>query len=283
MQLDKVNIRILLVTRKYLLYTVGLGGIILILATALFIPQSKNAYDTYTKIQSEKPNTTKLTQKRNALDSLPATAEYAQIDIVDKALPSRKPVLELLTSLNTVSQNTGVSLDSFNLSPGIVASSTAALDKVNKTSGKAFDSLKVEVEISGTFKQVQDFIIQVERVSPFTTVTTMDLSGVLDESKGADADQVFKAKLDTQTYYFTQSIAVRVDTPLPVLGTPEQSVLGALAAFAPINVPLQTQVTGGGTDDLFKAVKEPSQQQLLQELLNQRNAPQASGSGATAQ
>jgi Tfp pilus assembly protein PilO len=277
MQIDKLNLHLLVVTRQYLLYTIGLAVLILALFGGLFIPQARESYDTFTKLQNEKPNTAKLTQKKNALDSIPATAEYAQIEIVDKALPSRKPVLELLTSLNTVSQNTGVRIESFNLSPGLVASDSAT-EKTQKSGTSSYGALKVAVDISGTFKQVQDFIIQVERVSPFTTVTTMDLSGTLDETKAADADQQFKASLDTETYFFTQSIAVRVDTPLPIIAQPEQLVLGALAAFAPINVPLQTEVTGGGTDDLFKAVKEPDQLEALQQLLNERNVPQPSAS-----
>jgi Tfp pilus assembly protein PilO len=272
-----LNLHLLVVTRQYLLYTIGLAVLILALFGGLFIPQARESYDTFTKLQNEKPNTAKLTQKKNALDSIPATAEYAQIEIVDKALPSRKPVLELLTSLNTVSQNTGVRIESFNLSPGLVASDSAT-EKTQKSGTSSYGALKVAVDISGTFKQVQDFIIQVERVSPFTTVTTMDLSGTLDETKAADADQQFKASLDTETYFFTQSIAVRVDTPLPIIAQPEQLVLGALAAFAPINVPLQTEVTGGGTDDLFKAVKEPDQLEALQQLLNERNVPQPSAS-----
>lgn len=277
MKVDKLNIRILMSTRQYMLYTVGLGALLLILAFALFIPQSQEAYATFSKIQKERPNTEKLDQKLAALNSIPATAEYAQIEIVEKALPSRKPVLELLTSLSTVSQNTSVVIESFDVSPGLVATDEASLKSAAK-SDKSYDSLKVNLEISGTFKQVQDFIIQVERVSPFTTVTQMDLSGELNEAKTADAEQKFKAKLVTETYFFTQSIAVRVESPLPIIAAQEQTVLSALAAFAPINVPIQTEVRGGGSDDLFKWVNAPDDQELLQDLLNQRAAEAAASS-----
>ncbi len=278
MQVDKLNLRILMSTRQYLLYSIAIGLLVLVLILALLIPQFRESYSTYNKLQAEKPNTERLTKKLNALESIPATAEYAQIDIVDKALPSRKPLLELLMSLSTVSQNTGVQISSFDLSPGIVASDStiATTKKVNK----AYESLTVNLEIAGSFKQVQDFIIQVERVSPFTTVTEMQLAGQLDESKAADADQRFTANLTTETYYFTQSIAVRVDTPLPVLATAEQTVLAALAAFAPINVPDQTEVRGGGLDDLFK-VSVTNDLQQLQDLLNAQSAAEAEEAATT--
>lgn len=283
MQVDKFNLRILLATRQYMLYSVGLGALIVILLLAFFFPQSQEAYDTFNKIQKEKPNTAKLIHKRNALDSIPNTAEYAQIEIVDKALPSRKPVLELLMSLTTVAQNTNVVIDSFDLSPGIVATDEASMLKDRTKTKEAFDSLEVSLEVSGTFKQLQDFIIQVERVSPFSTITEMDLSGELDEAKAADEDQRFRAKLTSQTYFFTQPISVRIETPLPIITEKEYSVLGALAAFAPINVPLQTEVRGGGTEDLFRAVKEPNQDELIQQLLREREAAQASNSATPAQ
>lgn len=277
MKVDKINIRILMTTRQYLLYTVALGCLIMLLVGVLLIPQGQEAYDTFNKIQKEKPNTEVLTKKLASLDSITSTAEYAQIEVVDKALPSKKPVLELLTSLSTVSNNTGVVIQAFDLSPGLVSTQEAAL--LNKTesrsapaSNKAYESLRVNVEVAGTFQQVQDFIIQVERVSPFSTVTQMDLAGVLDEETAPDEEQLFKAVLMTETYYFTQPISVRIETPLPIIAAKEQSVLAALAAFAPINVLEQTEVRGGGLEDLFKSINEVSDQELLQDLINERNA-----------
>jgi Tfp pilus assembly protein PilO len=264
-------------TRQYMLYSVGLSALVLVLVVALLLPQGQEAYDTFNKIQREKPNTQKLMQKLASLDNIPATAEYAQIEVVDKALPSKKPVLELLTSLNTVSTNTGVVIDSFQLSPGLVATDEANTQR--QSSGGSFEALEVDVEIAGTFKQVQDFIIQVERVSPFTTVTNMDLKGALDEEKAADDEQLFRAVLTTETYFFTQPISVRIDAPLPIIATPEQSVLGALAAFAPINLQEQTEVQGGGLEELLKSGTDEDQQ-LLQNLLNNRSS-QASGSATT--
>jgi len=278
MQMDKINLRILLSTRQFLLYTVGLGAIILILVSALLIPQAQVAYETFTEIQIEKPKTDKLTKKLSSLESITATAEFAQIDVVEKALPSKKPVLELLTGLSSVSQNTGVNIDKFDITPGLVATDEATVQELSKGI-KPYESLIVELEVSGSFKQVQDFIIQVERFSPFTTVTQMDLSGVLDESKAADVDQRFRAVLTTETYFFTQAIAVKIDTPLPLIAAPEQSVLSALAAFSPTNLQEQTEVTGGGLDDLFKS-GTVTDTKLLETLLNERNT-QASGSATT--
>lgn len=266
MQLDQVNIRILVSTRKFLLFTIALGVIAATLVLAVLIPQAQEAMNTISKLRSETPKTDALRKKSASLDSITGTAEYAQIEVVDEALPSKKPLLELLLSIRNVSQTTGARVTKFELSPGLVASDAAQLQKQERQNNKGFDSLSVDLEIAGSFKQLQDFLLKVEQVSPFTTVTLMEINGQLTDTTLQKADQEFKAKLTTETYFFTQPIAVRVEAPLPVLATPEQNVLRALASFAPSDLPEQKEVTGGGLEDPF-SVKKLTNEEALQNLL----------------
>jgi hypothetical protein len=120
----------------------------------------------------------------------------------------------------------------------------------------------VGLEVQGTFQQIQDFLLEVEQISPFTTVTEMEISGQLADVSERDSSQIFRAKLTTETYFFTQAITVRVESALPIIATPEQTVLNALAAFAPSELPEQTEVRGGGLEDLFNLNKIESSEQL---------------------
>lgn len=252
MKLNEATFRILLSTRRPFLYSLGIGLLSCILVFAVMIPQIQDTISLLGKLNTETPKTEKLKQKLAALESIVNTAEYAQIEVVDDALPSKKPLLELLTSLYTVSTKTNVAIQQFKLSPGLVASDSTAQAAVSKRNDKAYDSLELTIQLSGTFQQIQDFLLQVEKAAPFTTVTKMDIGGEI--STGGDSskeNRVFKADLVTRTFFFTQAISVRVETPLPILDVKEQNVLAALASFVPNTLTEQTTIEGGGQEDPF--------------------------------
>lgn len=253
MKFDQATIRILLATRKPFLFALGIGITAFILITAIMIPQIQETISLYGKLNAELPKTDLLKKKLAALESVVNTAEYAQIEIVDDALPSKKPLLELLMSLYTVSSQTGILIQQFQLSPGLVASdSTVLSNQPTNRSQDSYDSIEVNMNVSGTFKQIQEFLVQVEKASPFTTVTEMNITGELSGDTVADKQtRVFQADLTTKTYFFTQPISVRVETPLPVLAVKEQNVLAALASFIPNTLPEQKEIQGGGLEDLF--------------------------------
>lgn len=288
-QKEPLNFKILLATRKPLLIAVGLGLICLILLFTLLIPQVTQIFDTTSKLSAETPKTDNLKKKLASLENISSVAEYAQVDVVEGALPSKKPLLELLMSLSTVAQLTGIEITEFELSPGLVATDSAELQKniTSTAKNKNFDSLQVKLQITGTFKQIQEFLIQVERAAPFTTVAEMQISGSVSDNSLAEDTVLFRAELVTETYFFTQPISVRVESPLPLIGTPEQSVLAALASFVPSNVVEQTEIRGGGLEDLFKVqpIEGANSIQELQTILDARNtatpAPEASETTTT--
>lgn len=252
MKLNEATFRILISTRRPFLYSLGIGLVSCILVFVVMIPQIQDTISLFGKLNAETPKTEKLKQKLAALESIVNTAEYAQIDIVEDALPSKKPLLELLTSLYMVSTKTNVAIQQFKLSPGLVASDSTAQTAAPKRNNNAYDSLELTIQLSGTFQQIQDFLLQVEKAAPFTTVTKMDIGGEI--ATGSDLtkeNRVFKADLVTKTFFFTQAISVRVETPLPLLDVKEQNVLAALASFIPNTLSEQTTIQGGGQEDPF--------------------------------
>lgn len=248
---EPFNLRIIIATRKPLLISIGLILVGIILLATLVIPQAQETFNLINQINAQKPKTTELKKKLASLENISANAEYAQVDIVEKALPSKKPLLELLKSLSLVSQSSGAEISKFQLSPGLVATDVAQLQKAAGSKNANYDDLEVTLKVIGTFKQIQDFLIQVEKVSPFTTVTEVQLNGQVDRSTLSDTQTKFQADIKTSTYFFTQPISVRVETPLPLIGEKERTVLSSLAAFVPTNLDNQTQVLGGGLEDLF--------------------------------
>lgn len=256
--LDSSAIKIFWATRKLLIVSIILVLGALVLISSVLVPQVQQALKNYNDMQKEQPKLDKLKQKLAALDQIQFSPEYAQIETVEKALPSRKPLLELMVALNNVSQETGTVVKEFQLSPGLVAS-----DSTQLASNADYDQLSLELEVEGTFKQIQDFLLKVEQVSPFTTIVLMEIGNQINTNSSefiADGENaVFSAKLETETYFFTQPIESRIEAPLPVLSQSEQDVLSALAAFNPTELPEQNEVRGGGLQDLFQLTPEEIQ------------------------
>ena len=186
--------------------------------------------------------------KLTDLQTIDSTTEYAQADVVRAALPSNKPLLEFLTSLNSIAVASNIAVKDFALSPGSIAtdSAEAATNKKSKNADNV-DTLDLEIEIEGTFDQLQQFLLDIEKISPFTTITQLSL-GKGTSAADRSTDRIIGAKLSTSTYFFTQSIKATVDAPLPKLTATDRNVLTALSDFQEYDLPEQTEILGGVAD-----------------------------------
>lgn len=263
-EIDSSTVKILWATRKSLVLSVLLGLGALVLLSSVIIPQGQQAYDLYLDLGKEQPKLDKLEQKLAEIENIQVSPEFSQVEVVEEALPSRKPLLELMMSLNNVSQETGATVRDFELSPGLVATDstqTTARQKGN------YDQLTLDLTIEGTFAQIQDFLLKVEEVAPFTTIVAMEIGNQLNTNAEQFEQQVaenptFEAILSTETYFFTQSITSRVDSPLPKIAQRELDVLSFLSAFRPSTLEEQNEVRGGGLQDLFQINPESGEIEL---------------------
>lgn len=247
-----VNLKVFLATRQFFVATVALAltGVLLILAA--IVPQITASWSLYNQAQAEQPKLDKLKTKLVELQNVQFTPEYAQKATVETALPSHKPLIELLGSLNAVAVSSSVTIDHFEIQPGEIASDAASLTKksVNrKDTPQNVDFMDLTLKVSGTFENVTDFLVKVEQVSPFTSIRTMSFgkSG----SEEVIEDRLLEATLETRTYFFTQSVKATVEAPLPKLTPEDQSVLSELSSFSAVEVLQQTEVQGG-VEDLFQ-------------------------------
>lgn len=245
----EINWEIFIHTRQFLLYTVGLGLLSAGLVFLAAIPQFRQAWELRSEHLSEKPKLEKLKQKLASLESVRFTPEFAQVDVVNQALPSKKPLLELMVSLSNVAIETGAVIENFEISPGIVASDAAEVQQnAKKVTSKGFvDTLDVALTVTGSDTAVQQFIREVEQMAPFTTITQLSLTSLLSNSEESQREAV----MATSTFFFTKSVKATVEAPLPQLSVQDQQVLANLATLIPSDLPEQTEVTGGGLEDLF--------------------------------
>jgi hypothetical protein len=267
MNLDKFNWRLFVRNRQFLLYSIGISLLSIIIVWQAAIPLVNSMLAVNSELSKQRIMVAQLGQKAARLRELQSQDIVVSQDLVNAVLPSKKPVLELLTGLNLVAGRAGVSFRDFTVSPGQIASTSAETSaqaqtrRTTKDSGP-YDALLVELTAEGSFDQIQTFLGEVELLAPFTTVTDLSLNIRRSRSGIVDADDFVSAEMMLSTNYYTQSLKAALTSPLPVITTKHEDVLSQLESFTFPSSQQQQQVVDQGVFDLFGI----STDQLLEEV-----------------
>lgn len=247
---NKFNWRLFIATRKYMALAISFASAGIAITIFATYPQIGTLTTTQRSIKTEKSKVDKLKRKSIELEQIKTLPEFAQAETVNEVLPSYKPVLELLTSLNESAISSEVIISDFTLSPGAIATDSTKTQIKTKKSATNYDILELDLTVSGPLKNVEKFMALIERISPITTITNLSLSR---QSSGEETDTEVAAKADLSlsTYFFTQSINAAIEVPLPQIGTKEQQVFLTVKEFLPSNLEKQTEIRGGGQTDFF--------------------------------
>lgn len=262
-ELKNFNYRSLLTTRRYLSLTVAVGLISLLIVFMGILPQFQNILEVQQQVAAEAKDVDALQRKAIELQELPSSSLFAQADKLNEALPTTKPLLQLLTSLQAAGAQAQVNISEVDITPGTLATESAqtssntgstlagrrgATSNRGSSNSSAYDSLDVDLTVNGTTEQINQFFSLIERVTPITTITQISLQK---QNRPNQPGSFFSADIRVTTYYFTQSIKASTDAPLPPITSQEEAIVNDIADFVTTPVQTQTQVTGGGLQDLF--------------------------------
>lgn len=263
-----LNIRRFLFVRRFLL----LSGILLVVGVSIvlfaLIPQLQAIVETQQTIRKENEVLQALQRKVRGLLQVNDLAEYAQKDVVDLALPSRKPLLPLLDAARRVSEESGGRITKIETSPGEIdpgflsedaiatgaATPSATTPTIPATPKKptqihGVEKLDVAITVQGTVAVINDFIRRIERTTPVINVTEVNMTDLLLDGEAAGT---FSADLTLSTYYFDRPIEVAIDDPLPETGVAERELLRQISEYSVTEQRSSSgQVEGGGREDLF--------------------------------
>lgn len=265
-----LNLQFLITNRRYLVLSVLSGLISVFILFSGIVPRINELQTLRQDLQDGQDKLNLLRQKMTDFENIEAREAYSSLDTVNKILPSKKPLLELLASLNQMANKNRVSFLDLSLSPGEIASQSADFlndakksnkksQKTSPNSGKGYDTMNIELEISGLFSDVQEFFIDLERMAPLTTISSLSLDVKTDDII-QDSDQV-QAKLVLVTYFFTQSITAKLDSPLPDIGKKERDIITEIEGYSLPQAYNQTQIEGGGFSDPFGLLQDLQRQQ----------------------
>ncbi len=278
---EQLNWRYLFNTRKFATSAAAMAVVALLLLGLVSYPQAQQSLGLYQDWQDQGDEISLLERKIGELEQLPQTPLLQQADVVNQVLPSQKPLLELLSGLNLVAGEAKVRISDFALSPGKIASesatavgqgsaagqgaakggakksdadrsSTASRTRSAGSKSSAYDSIKLELTVTGGLREVTFFLTRVERIAPLTTVSKMALSKEGGALSAQFTEPQFAAKLSVTTYFFTQPVVAAIEAPLPKLSPQQNAALEEITDYVLPVAPAQGRVIeGGGLEDLF--------------------------------
>lgn len=237
-----------------------ISGLILFLVIfSGLIPQVRQVLKMRRELKLEKETLQSLRLKASDLEDLQTIAAYRAKNQVDRILPSRKPLLELLAGLSTMAGKNEVRFTEFSLSPGEISSASAdflaeadggrSKHRASQKKNQDYETMPIELGVEGQFSDVQQFLTDVEQMSPLVTITSLSLQirgqGVI------QAEDKVQATLAIQSYYFTRPVSAALEKALPKLGQKERGVITEIETYEYPSVAVQQRIISGGYEDIF--------------------------------
>jgi len=257
LELKDINLQNLIRSRRFLVVAIVAGVLTLILLLIVIVPQFQGAFKSRKENIAAQKKLAQLRKKTVALDAVRSLPVYQQQELINKILPSRKAVFELLSALEQMGQRSGVSLSDLELAPGLLATESAQAQKNARVSSEnvrlGVETVTLRLNVTGGRAQINQFLQSVNQVMPLTSVTKMDLQSAGGDNQLNTSNSQYKNQIELSTYFFTKSVSATVESELPALGAEEEVVLKSLGNFVQTPYVRPTSIIGGGNLDLFQA------------------------------
>lgn len=253
------NLKYFYNTRRFLIWAAFLGLLAIGLIALSIVPQISSISKLYGEMLKENKRLAQLRVKVAQLDDASNSLIMVNSDKINLTLPSRKPLLELLSGLNTIGSRTQVSFNDISLTPGDISSSsaaTAANNRKKETSpgAKKYEVLDLDITVTGPIQNINKFLREVELLAPFTNVTAMALNEKSNNIALPNETTIFEAKLTVSTYFFNRTLTATIDSSLPELTAAQQTVINEIQNFTYTTIEQQLEIKGGGLENLFPNV-----------------------------
>lgn len=172
---QKVPLMVTIRARRFLISSVVSWGIIAVLLVVVVIPRIQGAFRLRDQNASAQQSLDALQEKARFLESF-KNKEFNQLnDRVQRILPSQKPFLQMLSTLEQLSREQSIFFAGLDVNPGIIASASAAPVAV-ENARDVISRLDLKLKIFGSNQQISNFMDKINLVAPALEVTTFTSS-----------------------------------------------------------------------------------------------------------
>ncbi|MCD8484264.1 hypothetical protein LRY65_00110 [Candidatus Woesebacteria bacterium] len=188
--------------RRQLVIAVGLflgAGLLLAVGAYQFWQIASQVQISITQKEEE---LSKAEQRATLLNTISPDDRTGYV-LVEQALPRFKEPLQVLRTLEAISQETQVALGEYDLNPGVVSTESAQQSgsSRSRSSGSRTQSLIIEIEVTGSFSQITNAINSIEESLPLMEITDMRIAPSRRGSIGDLAGVQYTATLQLVSYY----------------------------------------------------------------------------------
>lgn len=162
-----------LLQRQKLIAGVGLslaGFLMVGLSLALIVPR---ALDAQAKLKSQKQTVEQSTERAQLVSTL-SEEDRANFVRASQVLPASKEPLIILQALSDIADEAQVNLGKYDTNPGIISTGSALANR--STTRLPYQTMQVQVEIEGSFQQINRALELMESTAPMMEVTELSLT-----------------------------------------------------------------------------------------------------------
>lgn len=228
-----------------------ISGALLLFGTVALIfavvPGIRATRDVYVSLKASEKEIDVLTKKLQFLEAIPEDDLRNQLVVLLSTVPQDKSVPTILTTIDGLANQSGVTIVDMNLtSPGSLATGAASRQSVSEKKIGA-STLAFSLSASGTYDQIRAFVGQINNVRRLFDVSSFDIS-----VSNAGSTQV---RLSLNAFYQPLPTKVgSIEVPVAVLTQKEEELLATLTQYPDLSQPLiepLTPVLSGGKRDPF--------------------------------
>ncbi len=256
LETDEINIRVLIRTRKHLIFTAMSGLVMILLIWFVIWPQSMQLWQTYGDVRDAREDLADLERRDSTIAQLNTERILIESEQINQTLPTGKPLQRLLSTLDQVIDESAVELTEISASPGIISSQSGeATDGNSRRIAENYDTLDLNIVIAGQLREINRFLSSMESVAPVTNATELTLS---DRDQAATELSTlakdFQAEVTLTTYFYSGDVEeVTLRTTLPRITGDEIATLNEIQDLEFYPFQQQTDIRAGNVQDLFES------------------------------
>lgn len=230
------EIQLYFLERRALIISIVCALIAILIWPLAIVPLWNQMSSSQTRAKSLSTQVNQTTTRANLLQSVDEQ-QRENFRRAEAALPLQKQPFAALLGINEIASRSGVALNSYDLSPGVVSTNSAETEDVRPTS-TGVQSFPIDVSFQGTIDQVQEAFRLLESNLPLFEIVEFSISPQGDATSEAAlvrsdvTVRMFSAPL--QTSEFARSTASTLtDKQLSVMERLQQYTLSEPPEFLP--------------------------------------------------
>lgn len=213
--------------------------VVILLVWQFLIPQIQLSLTAYTSMDSARKNLISLQDKLTFIQSFQSDAFATQRERVDSILPSYKPFLPLMNTLQQLSVEQNVALTGIELNPGNIATDAATVIATARAEN-GLATLPVKLTVFGDLGNVNAYLDSLNRAIPILEISEISLNPrsnkTAESSENVEVGTAYEGQISVISYYAPITAQSVLAQKLPVLSNVELTFLKTLDQFMVLNL-----------------------------------------------